>query len=88
MADAHAHHHHAAPDKAPDVAPGTTVAAAIDPVCGMRVDPATSKHRFEHAGEAFYFCCARCRERFSADPASFLHPKPAADPPAEGVGWE
>jgi Cu+-exporting ATPase len=79
MADDHAHHHHAATATGPD----TTVALAIDPVCGMRIDPATSKHHFEHAGEAFHFCCARCRERFIADPASFLQPKPAgpAAPP-------
>ena len=33
-------------------------AAAIDPVCGMKVDPATAKHRIEHEGRPFYFCSA------------------------------
>ena len=28
----------------------------VDPVCGMQVDPATSRHRFEHAGQVFHFC--------------------------------
>ena len=45
---------------------------AKDPVCGMDVDPHTAKHRAEHAGRTYYFCSARCRERFVADPAKYL----------------
>ena len=48
-----------------------------DPVCGMSVDPAKAKPSHEHAGRTYYFCCTRCRDRFIADPASFL-----PDPPA------
>ncbi len=49
----------------------------------MMVDPATSKHRAEHGGTAYYFCCAGCREKFLADPAKYLRPaKPAPKPPA------
>jgi Cu+-exporting ATPase len=43
-----------------------------DPVCGMSVDPATSKHRFDHQGETFHFCSAGCRTKFAADPAKYL----------------
>jgi Cu+-exporting ATPase len=43
-----------------------------DPVCGMKVDPATSKHRFEHGGRMLYFCSAHCRENFIAAPADYL----------------
>ncbi|MGY3449081.1 heavy metal translocating P-type ATPase [Bradyrhizobium sp. USDA 4353] len=51
------------------------VAAKVkDPVCGMSVDPATSKHRFEHDGETFHFCCAGCRTKFAADPVKYLAP--------------
>jgi len=53
---------------------GTTT----DPVCGMRVDPATAKHQATHEGETYSFCSARCRERFVASPASFLKPVAAA----------
>ena len=56
--------------------------AVLDPVCGMRVDPATSKHRFDHQGESFHFCSAGCRTKFAADPVSYLEkdskPKAAA----------
>jgi len=33
---------------------------------------AASKHREEHAGRTYYFCCGGCRERFAAAPDRFL----------------
>jgi len=57
------------------------LAAVADPVCGMTVDPATSKHRFDHAGTAYHFCSAGCRSKFEADPAKYLAPQPAAAQP-------
>ncbi|MEQ1853440.1 MAG: heavy metal-binding domain-containing protein, partial [Chthoniobacteraceae bacterium] len=36
---------------------------AIDPICGMTVDEATSLHA-ERDGETFHFCCEHCREKF------------------------
>jgi Cu+-exporting ATPase len=57
-----------------------------DPVCGMTVDPHTAKHRHVHNGQPFYFCGARCRERFIADPAKYLSPEAkAAEPVAPGT---
>src|SRR3954471_5190062 len=55
----HAHDHGAA-------------AKVRDPVCGMTVDPATSKHRFDHHGATFHFCSAGCRTKFAEDPAKYL----------------
>ncbi|HXT78839.1 MAG TPA: YHS domain-containing protein, partial [Acetobacteraceae bacterium] len=57
----------------------------IDPVCGMTVDPATSRHAFSHDGHAFHFCSARCREKFAAAPATFLQPVPPAKPEPKGT---
>ncbi len=45
---------------------------ARDPVCGMAVDPATAEHRFDHGGTTYFFCCAGCRTKFTADPARYL----------------
>ena len=45
---------------------------ARDPVCGMEVDPAASKHRFDYRGETFHFCSAGCRTKFAADPKTYL----------------
>ena len=71
-----AHHHHAAQDAARE--------PATDPVCGMQVDPATSRHRFEHAGQVFHFCCAGCREKFAPIPPPICSPshlRPRSSPP-------
>jgi Cu+-exporting ATPase len=66
----HDHHHHHADGEE----------VVRDPVCGMTVDPATSKHRFEVSGETFHFCSAGCRTKFAADPAKYLDkPKPRAE---------
>jgi Cu+-exporting ATPase len=75
----HDHHHHTAPagGDSPEVAKVT------DPVCGMKVNPATSKHRFEHQGQVFHFCSGKCREKFIAEPERFLaKAEPAPPPPA------
>jgi xanthine dehydrogenase accessory factor len=45
---------------------------ARDPVCGMDVAVARAKHRAEHGGRTYYFCCGGCRERFLAAPERYL----------------
>ncbi|MFT4119767.1 heavy metal translocating P-type ATPase [Bradyrhizobium sp.] len=59
---------------------GAAATKVLDPVCGMTVDPATSKHRFEHHGETFHFCSAGCRTKFAADPAKYLAKEKAPEP--------
>jgi Cu+-exporting ATPase len=61
-----------------DTLPKNTPARAMekDPVCGMMVDPSRVKATHEHAGKTYYFCCAGCKEKFSAAPAKYLMPKP------------
>lgn len=55
-------------------------AKVLDPVCGMTVDPAISKHRFEHGGKTFHFCSAGCRTKFAADPAKYLAKEKSPEP--------
>jgi Cu+-exporting ATPase len=69
-----------------------------DPVCGMKVDKRTARHRYELGDTIYYFCSARCLEKFRSDPDRYLNP-PANDPaltapamgalpePAEGTIW-
>ena len=57
---------------------------ARDPVCGMAVKRAGARHTARHKGQTFYFCCARCRERFTAAPEDFLGERPPAEPAPEG----
>ncbi|MBV8133954.1 MAG: heavy metal translocating P-type ATPase [Alphaproteobacteria bacterium] len=61
--------------------------AVHDPVCGMSVEPTTAEHRVEHAGRSYFFCSARCRERFSAEPARYLTRKVATPPRAGEALW-
>ena len=53
-------------------------ATAVDPVCGMSVNPATSEHHSVHQGTTFYFCSAGCRDSFDKDPDQYLTSRPAA----------
>ena len=52
--------------------PGSSATAQteLDPVCGMKVNPASARGgSYEHAGHTYYFCNPRCRERFANAPA-------------------
>ena len=70
-----------------DHAPAANNAGPVtDPVCGMEVNPATSKHRVEHGGTTFHFCSAGCRAKFEADPDKYLKPKEAVAPTAAQKG--
>ena len=59
----------------------------VDPVCGMRVDPHTARHRAEHRGHPYYFCSADCKTKFIADPQKYLskEEKTAAPVPEGGI---
>jgi Cu+-exporting ATPase len=74
MSHDHTHHH------------GRAAHAATDPVCGMKVDPHTAKHRAQHHGHTFYFCSAKCRGKFVAGPEKYLSPQEAAPMP-EGAEY-
>ncbi len=54
---------------------------AIDPVCGMKVDPAKSPHRFKYRHNSYHFCGAGCRTKFAADPQKYL--QKSTQPPAQ-----
>jgi len=45
---------------------------AIDPVCGMEVDTATSLLSFEYDGTTYWFCSKGCLLDFKDDPAAYL----------------
>ena len=45
---------------------------AVDPVCGMTVDPATSSYSSTHDGSEYHFCSSGCLAKFEASPDGFL----------------
>ena len=63
----HAHCHHAAHDEEH----GTIV---TDPVCGMKVDARTADHHHRLGDSDYYFCSARCLDKFKANPDQYLNP--------------
>ena len=65
--------------------PSRPASATVDPVCGMTVDPATSKHRSSHQGDTVHFCSAGCKAKFDAEPARFLKPAPRSTAAEDGT---
>ncbi len=78
-------HHHTGANKHGHGAHPGSATTALDPVCGMRVDPNQTAYHAEYQGVTRHFCSARCRERFVADPAKYLSGQPddaSAEAPA------
>jgi YHS domain-containing protein len=48
---------------------------AIDPVCGMSVNPETTNITAVVEGQHYYFCAEGCRKAFVANPAKFAGPE-------------
>jgi len=86
---ADAGHHHETAMPAPSCCGGDpgggdqAAVTAIDPVCGMSVKRDTAKHRFSYQGHDYFFCGARCRERFQAEPEKFLQAR-KSEPAVQG----
>jgi P-type Cu+ transporter len=59
---------------------GESHATAVDPVCGMTVDPDHAAERHEHQGKTHYFCGRDCLAKFQSDPQRYLQAK-AGPPP-------
>ncbi len=67
------------------VDPAAAVPTHVDPVCGMKVKE-TSKWTHVHEGETLYFCRQGCRDKFVADPATYLAKRAASAAGAEAHG--
>jgi Cu+-exporting ATPase len=78
----HAHGASAHPDPGNDTpAPS---AATADPVCGMRVNPATAAAHRDTSTGTLYLCSAGCAAAFDADPQHYAAPT-AGTAPGEGT---
>jgi Cu+-exporting ATPase len=58
-----------------------TGATALDPVCGMTIDPAEAAGQADYRGKTYYFCHPSCLERFQAAPGDFVATDGEAKPP-------
>lgn len=50
--------------------------SAIDPICGMTVNPEKAAGKSEHKGATYYFCSDYCKRKFDADPEAALKKAP------------
>jgi P-type Cu+ transporter len=58
-----------------------------DPVCGMKVDPATAKHHTQHGGRTIYFCSAGCKAKFATTAADSANAATATRSTAGTTEW-
>jgi P-type Cu+ transporter len=61
------------------VADSESHTTAIDPVCGMTVDPAKTAHSAAQKAGDIYFCSAECLAKFKADPSKYHGAEPRED---------
>ncbi|HEY6292144.1 MAG TPA: heavy metal translocating P-type ATPase [Terriglobia bacterium] len=54
-------------------------AQAVDPVCGMAVDPGRAADHGEYGNRTYYFCSRGCLAKFQAEPEGYAAPKPAPE---------
>ena len=47
----------------------------IDPVCGMAVNPETTRINTNVDGQTYYFCAEGCHKAFVKAPGKYLKPK-------------
>lgn len=45
---------------------------SLDVVCGMEVDPRTTKFQARYNGEPYYFCNHSCMTHFINNPANYV----------------
>ena len=44
-----------------------------DPVCDMEVSRLTAFEEYLYQDKVYYFCSQTCREKFKAEPATYIH---------------
>ena len=50
---------------------------AVDPVCGMDVEPGKTKLVSVYKDHSYWFCAEGCRRAFEANPEKYLDTKPS-----------
>jgi xanthine dehydrogenase accessory factor len=60
-----------APVAQPKVTSPVLEPGARDPICGMMVDVISAKYKSEFRGDAYYFCCAGCKQTFDKQPDKY-----------------
>ncbi len=61
---------------------------ALDPVCGMEVDPSKAAAKTVYKGKIYYFCSPMCKSEFEKDPEHYLLHGPKGMPGEHHHGHE
>lgn len=59
-------------------AQGLAADHAIDPVCGMAVNPHKTERKGDYRGQTYYFCSERCQAQFRDNPEQYVSQAPGA----------
>ncbi len=59
-----------------ELIPASPPSRPTDPVCGMAVNPASTRHHALHNGKDYFFCSAGCLASFQANPQRILSAPP------------
>jgi Cu+-exporting ATPase len=43
-----------------------------DHVCDMDIEESSAAATFEYAGDTYYFCSEKCKQKFEADPENYV----------------
>jgi len=60
--------------------PSGFIMEQIDPVCGMKVNPTTSKYKTIYKGKIYYFCSFACLKEFEKNAELYLREGPRKMP--------
>jgi Cu+-exporting ATPase len=60
---------------------------AVDPVCGMKVDPNAGSPSYAHDSHTYHFCSDGCRTKFAADPDRYLDKQDKPEPLPQGTHY-
>ncbi len=66
------HRYLSAPEENLPTGAAASNAQALDPVCGMTVDPAAAAGSAEYEGQRYYFCSQHCLDKFRAAPQRYM----------------
>jgi Cu+-exporting ATPase len=64
------------------------VTMAVDPVCGMEVDPQSAAGTTQYHGTTYFFCAEACKKKFEDDPEAYLDQSSEGEQPAEVTASE